>query len=83
MAKLAFALGLAAVVSLSPAAVKAQTMWDVENARANARAGGPISAYDADILTQYGCLSGTQSAFCRKLNHQQRRSGRRSARSRR
>ena len=83
MARLAFALGLAAVVSLSPATLRAQTMWDVENARANARAGGPISAYDADILRQYGCLSGTRSAFCRKLNHQQRRSGRRSERSRR
>jgi hypothetical protein len=50
-------------------AATAQTYWEVENARANARAGGPTNAYDADLLRRYGCLSGTRSAFCEKLSH--------------
>ena len=53
------------VVGYGPAT--AQTYWEVENARANARAGGPTNAYDADLLRRYGCLSGTRSAFCEKL----------------
>ena len=36
----------------------------VEHARMNALAGGPVSAYDADLLERYGCLSGTNSAIC-------------------
>jgi hypothetical protein len=55
------------VVGYGPAT--AQTYWEVENARANARAGGPTNAYDADLLRRYGCLSGTRSAFCEKLSH--------------
>jgi hypothetical protein len=46
----------------------AQTYWDFEAARANARAGGPTNAYDADLLRSYGCLSGTRSAFCQRLS---------------
>ena len=41
---------------------------ELEHARANARAGGPVSARDAELLERYGCLSGTDSAFCRELN---------------
>ena len=63
-----FVAGLCVAAALSPTAPRAQTMWDVAHARANARAGGPISAYDADLLERYGCLSGTRSAFCRKLS---------------
>jgi hypothetical protein len=48
----------------------AQTYWEVEAARANARAGGPTNAYDADLLRRYGCLSGTRSAFCERLSHE-------------
>ena len=55
-----------AAVGYGPAT--AQTYWEVENARANARAGGPTNAYDADLLRRYGCLSGTRSAFCEKLS---------------
>lgn len=40
---------------------------ELEAARANARAGGPLSARDAELLERHGCLSGTQSAFCRRL----------------
>lgn len=40
---------------------------ELEAARANARAGGPNSERDKELLTRYGCLSGTNSDFCRKL----------------
>lgn len=33
--------------------------YDVAGARARARAGGPVSSYDAYLLEQYGALSGT------------------------
>jgi hypothetical protein len=42
---------------------------DVEHARMNALAGGPISARDAELLERWGCYSGTRSAFCEQLNH--------------
>lgn len=41
--------------------------WELEHARANARAGGPVSERDAELLERYGCLSGTKSAFCESL----------------
>jgi hypothetical protein len=45
---------------------------ELEAARANARAGGPISERDAELLERWGCLSGTDSAFCRRLDHRAR-----------
>lgn len=39
---------------------------ELEHARANARAGGPLSERDAELLERYGCLSGTDSAFCKR-----------------
>jgi hypothetical protein len=42
---------------------------DVEHARMNALAGGPISARDAELLKRWGCYSGTRSTFCEQLNH--------------
>jgi hypothetical protein len=42
---------------------------ELEHARANARAGGPVSERDAELLERYGCLSGTNSAFCKQLEH--------------
>lgn len=42
---------------------------DLEHARMNALAGGPISERDAELLQRWGCLSGTRSAFCEQLNH--------------
>ncbi len=62
-------VGLGVLVALGPAAVRADNIWDVENARANARAGGPTSAYDKELLDRWGCLSGTRSAFCRSIQH--------------
>lgn len=41
-------------------------------ARANARAGGPVSAADAELLERYGCLSGTDNDFCRRLENRHR-----------
>lgn len=43
---------------------------ELEHARANARAGGPISSRDSELLERHGCLSGTNSAFCKKLVRQ-------------
>ena len=37
---------------------------ELEHARANARAGGPVSERDAELLERYGCLSGTNSPAC-------------------
>lgn len=60
-------IALAALTGLGPA--RADSIWEVENARANARAGGPVSAYDAELLDRWGCLSGTNSAFCKRIQH--------------
>ncbi len=42
---------------------------ELEHARANARAGGPVSERDAELLERYGCLSGTNNDFCRRLEN--------------
>ena len=57
------------VLTASGGAVRADTIWDVENARGNARAGGPVSAYDAELPERWGCVSGTRSAFCQQIRH--------------
>ena len=54
----------------------------LESARANARAGGPVSERDADLLQRYGCLSGTNSDFCRRLEGRDRAAPRRGKRYR-
>lgn len=68
----AFAAGVigVALASLPPATAHAGGLAEaaeLEAARANARAGGPTSERDKELLTRYGCLSGTDSDFCRKL----------------
>ena len=63
------AIGFGVLAALGPTAASADNIWDVENARANARAGGPISAYDAELLERWGCLSGTRNAFCERIRH--------------
>jgi len=45
---------------------------ELEHARANARAGGPLSERDAELLERYGCLRGTNSAFCKRLSQRNR-----------
>lgn len=37
---------------------------ELEHARANARAGGPVSERDAELLQRYGCTSGTNNPVC-------------------
>jgi hypothetical protein len=54
----AAAAGLAGALAFSGAAL-ADNYFEVEHARANARAGGPISDRDAELLDRYGALSGT------------------------
>jgi hypothetical protein len=62
-------LGAAFAAALASGGVRADTKVDVEQARANALAGGPISAQDAELLRRYGCESGTRNAFCESLRH--------------
>lgn len=74
------ALALSLTLSLGVGApALADSYWEVEHARANARAGGPVSERDAELLERYGCLSGTKSAFCQKLE----RGGRKASRTER
>lgn len=64
--------GLVLSLMAMPAPVSARGLgeaMDLERARANARAGGPVSEHDAYLLERHGCLSGTNSAFCRKLEN--------------
>jgi len=67
------AIGLCIIALSRPAgALGLGEAGELEHARANARAGGPISDRDAELLERYGCLSGTNSAFCRRLSHRTR-----------
>ncbi|MCU0953193.1 MAG: hypothetical protein MUC37_00980 [Hyphomicrobium sp.] len=61
MRSLIYCLGLGAVSGaiLFANVAEADNYWEVENARANARAGGPVSERDAELLDRYGALSGT------------------------
>jgi len=61
-------LGGLALFAFGAGEIRAGSYWELESARANARAGGPISDRDAELLERYGCLSGTESAFCKKLS---------------
>lgn len=67
------ALSAAALTVTIPSMASADSYWEVEAARANARAGGPTNARDAELLTRYGCLSGTRSSFCQRQAHGERR----------
>jgi len=62
-------LAIVALAGTGSVSVRADSMWALESARANARAGGPISAYDAELLEHWGCLSGTNNAFCKRIQH--------------
>ena len=64
------AMAAAALAVTVPSTVSADSYWEVEAARANARAGGPTNARDAELLERYGCLSGTYaSRFCQRLSY--------------
>jgi hypothetical protein len=58
------------LLAISPASARGLgEAGELEHARANARAGGPVSERDAELLERYGCLSGTRSKFCEDLRH--------------
>ena len=62
------AVGLGVLTISGPAVGRGLTeAGELEHARANARAGGPVSERDAELLERYGCLSGTRSKFCQEL----------------
>lgn len=48
---------------------------ELEHARANARAGGPVSERDFELLERWGCLSGTNNPVCDKAAHRSSRYG--------
>jgi len=60
---LAAAAGVA-VLSLPASAGGIVEAAELEHARANARAGGPVSEQDAELLQRWGCSSGTQNPVC-------------------
>ena len=51
-------LSLPIIGSATP--VQANEISEVVGARANARAGGPLSPHDAELIDRYGALSGTR-----------------------
>ncbi len=72
--------GIAGLAGSAPGL--ADSYWELEAARANARAGGPVSERDAELLERYGCLSGTKSAFCERLRQRDKRAWRSETRKR-
>ena len=56
---LARTAAIAALVVFASSMAEADTAWEVESARLNARAGGPPNAYDAELLQRYGWLNDT------------------------
>jgi hypothetical protein len=52
-----FAIMAAAGASIAPSPAAADTIFDVEHARATLRAGRPISDHDAEYLNRWGALS--------------------------
>lgn len=46
---------------------------ELEHARANARAGGPVSERDAELLERWGCSSGTRNPVCGNYDRPTRR----------
>ena len=65
-------LGGAMLVAVAPVAARADDPIDLEHARALARAGGRMGSYDADLLSRWGCTSGTHSAYCPHYGHHYR-----------
>lgn len=53
-------LGVSAILAaaVTPASAGMGTAYELEHARANARAGGPISEYDAELLERWGNSTG-------------------------
>lgn len=63
----ALVLGSAAILAVQAGGASAGGLveaGELEHARANARAGGPVSERDAELLERYGCTSGTNNPVC-------------------
>ena len=71
------ALGLVSLVAAGPASALGGEAAELVNARGNARAGGPVSARDAELLERWGCLSGTRAAICQPRSHRRYKKRRR------
>jgi hypothetical protein len=71
LAKL-MAAGAMAFVLVGSLPASADFRGEVESARANARAGGPVSEHDAELLERWGCLSGTRNPVCERGNQGRR-----------
>ncbi len=74
MHRLIFATaGLLVLAASGPAvALGGGEAGDLQAARLNALAGGPLSERDKELLERYGCESGTPIAFCQGLAHPRR-----------
>jgi len=70
---LVFALSaLAFHGSTLPAAAGLAEAGELNAARANARAGGPVSERDAELLERWGCTSGTDNPVCKRQSRHYR-----------
>jgi hypothetical protein len=71
MHRLIFAtVGLVALAASGPAVARGGgEAGDLQAARLNALAGGPLSERDKELLERYGCESGTPNAFCQAQVH--------------
>lgn len=59
-------VALAVQADTAPAKAGLAEAGELEAARANARAGGPISPRDIELLERYGCTTGTDAPICHK-----------------
>ena len=68
------AVGVVTLVASGPVAAGGLTeAGELQHARLNALAGGPVSERDAELLERWGCLSGTPSAFCQRQTYRWQR----------
>ena len=59
-------VSLGFVAMAAPAQAGLGEAGELEHARANARAGGPLNDRDRELLDRWGCLSGMKSAYCNR-----------------
>ena len=68
----AVTVGSGVLAASGPVVALGGEAMEVQAARLNALAGGPLSERDKELLERYGCESGTRIAFCQRLAHPQR-----------
>ena len=67
------AIGLVLLGASTPAVARGGAeAGELQAARLNALAGGPLSERDKELLERWGCESGTPIAFCQRLAHPRR-----------